>query len=380
MKKLIYSIFLISNALLFTSCSEEDKPIFIADLGSEQIAFTNNFASEYLLSKETKSNIADRFIWNAPISGVNSDYEVQAAIDESFKKPLSIGVSKQTNMSVLVSQLLDLADQLGLDEDPKTTNSAGKPNNTGIVYFRVKSKIGNGGAGTQEITSTVQMINITLIEKAATSTACNPLWVVGDAIENVGWNFTAPTNCASDVQTVKLAFKAGKFRLFSAENDWATGLSYKYYKDKGYAIDARFENEGSGDFNFVFIGTAGIYGLVIDSVKKTITLNPSGPLWVVGDATPGAWNFSGGETKITEKTPDIWQATFVFSAGVFRFFESQGVWDTNNNYKHYADLGYTIDAKLQNDGSNDANFKFVGTPGSYTITINAIDKTIKMAN
>jgi hypothetical protein len=377
MKKIIYSILLIGNVLLFTGCTD-DKPIFITDLSSENIAFTNDFASEYVLSKETKNNIADRLIWDASILGVNTDYEVQAATDESFTKAVSLGVTKKTNMTVLVSQLLDLADQLGLDEDPKTTNSDGKPNNSGVVYFRVKSKIGNGGAGTEEIISATQMINIRLIEKVATSTACNPIWVVGDAIQNVGWNFTLNTTCELEVQRVKISFLKGKFRFFTAENDWATGLNYEYYKGKGYTIDSRLISEGSGDYNFVFDGTPGIYELVVDSTKKTIVLNPSGPLWVVGDATPGGWNFSGGETQIVEISPDIWQATFAFSAGVFRFFESQGVWDTNNNYKHYADAGYVIDSKFQNDGSGDANFKFVGTPGTYTVTINAIDKTIKL--
>lgn len=377
MKKLIYSIVLIGNALLFTGCTDE-KPIFIADLGSEKIAFTNNFASEYLLSKETKNNIADRFIWNASILGVNSDYEVQAAINESFTMPLSIGITKETNMPVLVSQLLDLAGQLGLDEDPKTTDSAGKPNNTGVVYFRVKSKIGNGGAGTEEIFSTIQMINIKLIEKVAASTACNPIWVVGDAIKNVGWNFTLSTKCELDVQRVKISFLNGKFRFFTAENDWSTGLNYEYYKNKGYVIDSRLKSEGAGDYNFEFIGTPGIYELVVDSAKKTIVLNPSGSLWAVGDATPGGWNFTGGETEIVETTPDIWKATFKFSAGIFRFFETRGQWDINNNYAHYKDSGYTIDTKFENDGSADANFKFVGTPGNYTVTINAIDKTITL--
>ncbi|WP_281297615.1 SusE domain-containing protein [Flavobacterium limnophilum] len=379
MKKLIYSILFICNVLLFSSCTD-DKPIFIADLGSEEIAFTNSFASEYLLSKETKNNIADRFIWNPSILGVNSDYEVQAAIDEAFTKPVSIGVSKQTNIPVLVSQLLDLADQLGLDEDPKTTDSAGKPNNTGVVYFRVKSKIGNGGAGTEEIISTIQMINIKLIEKVPTSTACNPLWVVGDAIKNVGWNFTLPTKCESDVQRVKISFLNGKFRFFTAENNWATGLNYEYYKNKGYVIDARLKSEGAGDFNFEFIGTPGIYEMVVDSVKKTIVLNPSGSLWAVGDATPGDWNFSGGETELVETSPDIWEATAAYKVGDFRFFQSKGVWDTNNNFKHYKDLGYTIDAKLTNGGGNDENFHFNGPAGTYKLVINAIDKTIKMTN
>ncbi|MFV5687717.1 SusE domain-containing protein [Flavobacterium sp. ZT3R25] len=377
MKKLIYCVLLISNVLLFNSCTD-DKPIFIADLGSEKIAFTNNFASEYLLSKDTKNNIADRFIWNASILGVNSNYEVQAAIDEAFTKPVSIGVSKQTNITVLVSQLLELVDQLGLDEDPKTTDSTGKPNNSGVVYFRVKSKIGNGGAGTQEIISTTHMINIKLIEKVPTSTTCNPLWIVGDAIKNVGWNFSKTTVCDSDVQRVKVSLQNGKFRFFTAENNWATGLNFEYYKGKGYTIDARFKSEGAGDNNFDFIGTPGIYELVVDTSKKTIVLNPSGSFWAVGDATPGGWNFTGGETAIVETSPDIWQATFKFSAGVFRFFKTQGQWDINNNYAYYKNAGYTIDTKLENDGSGDANFKFVGTPGTYTVKINAIDKTIKL--
>lgn len=377
MKKILFSIILIGNALIFTGCTD-DKPIFIADLGSEKIAFTNDFSSEYLLSKDTKTNIADRLIWKASILGVNTDYEVQAATEEAFAKPILIGVTKQTNMTVKVSQLLDLADQLGLDEDPKTTDSAGKPNNTGVVYIRIKSKIGNGGAGTEEIVSAIQMINIKLIEKAPTSTACNPLWVVGDAIKNVGWNFTLSTKCESDVQRVKISFLNGKFRFFTKENDWSTGQNYEYFKNKGYTIDARLKSEGAGDYNFEFIGTPGIYEMVVDSVKKTIVLNPSGSLWAVGDATPGGWNFSGGETEIVENTPDIWMATFKFSAGIFRFFETRGQWDTNNNYAHYKNAGYTIDPKLENDGSGDANFKFVGTPGTYTVTINAVDKTIKL--
>ncbi|MEN3324988.1 SusE domain-containing protein [Mariniflexile soesokkakense] len=378
MKKIIYSILCICTVTLFTNCTDDDSHVFIADLSSETIAFQNSFASEYLLSKETKNNIADRLIWNATTLGVNNDYEVQSDIDSEFANPISIGTTNATNYAVLVGQLLDLASQLGLDDDPATTDSSGNPNNAGIVYFRVKSIIGNGGAGTQEIVSDIQSVNIKLLEKTVATTTCDPLWVVGDAIENVGWNFNLATVCDAGVQRVKASFKNGKFRFFQVDGDWNTGLNYQYYEDNGYTIDVNFESEGEGDFNFVFVGTTGIYEMVIDDNLKTIKLNPSGSLWAVGGATPGKWNFTGGETELVETSPDIWQATFALTNDIFRFFATRGEWDINNNYAHYADEGYAIDANFENDGSDDANFKFIGTPGTYTLTINAVDKTITL--
>lgn len=32
------------------------------------------------------------------------------------------------------------------------------------------------------------------------------------------------------------------------------------------------------------------------------------------------------------------------------------------NYPYFKDLEYTIDSKFENDGSDDTNFKFIGTP------------------
>jgi len=278
----------------------------------------------------------------------------------------------------MVSQLLDLAVQLGLDDDSETTDLDGNPNNTGVVYFRVKSIIGNGGAGTEEIISATQSINIKWIEKTAESTGCNSIWVVGGAIENVGWNFDLATVCDFGVQRVKAKFNNDKFRFFEVEGDWGTGLNYTYYADKGYAIDANLESEGEGDFNFVFVGTPGIYEMVIDDNLKTIVLYPSSSLWAVGGAVPGGWGFNDDTIEFIETTPDVWSASITMSADIFRFFQTFGEWDINNNYKYYEDEGYNIDAKLESEPDGDFNFIFVGTPGTYTFTINAIDKTITL--
>ncbi|MFI1772003.1 SusE domain-containing protein [Thalassobellus citreus] len=376
MKNIIYSILSVSVMILFTNCDEETSEIFIADLSSEEIAFQNSFASEYILSEETKDNIADRFIWNATTLGVNNTYEVQAAIDAPFTSPISIGTTNETNYPVLISQLLGLANQLELDDDPVTTDVAGNPNNIGVIYFRVKSIIGNGGAGTDEIISDTQSISIKLIEKVEATTECDPLWLVGDAIVDAGWNFSITSTCDANVQRTKVSITNGIFRFFQTDGDWGSDLDYVYYETEGYTIDSNFENGGGNDDNFKFIGTPGIYELVIDDNEKTIVLNPSGSLWAVGDATPGGWDFSGGETEFVEISPDVWQASITLSNGIFRFFQTQGEWDTNNNYTYYETEGFTIDANFENDGSEDANFKFTGTPGAYTLTIDAVNKTI----
>ncbi len=125
MKNIFYSILLIVGTFFLNSCTE-DTPIFIADLSSEEITFQNTFASDYLLSEETEDNIADRFIWNETTLGTNNDYEVQGSIDPLFGTFTSIGTTNETNYPVLVGQLLTLAFQLDLDDDPTTGASSGK--------------------------------------------------------------------------------------------------------------------------------------------------------------------------------------------------------------------------------------------------------------
>ena len=66
------------------------------------------------------------------------------------------------------------------------------------------------------------------------------------------------------------------------------------------------------------------------------------------------------------------------SNDLVRFFQTFGTWDTNNNFASYIDQGFTIDSSFEDDGGGDSNFNFTGTPGTYTMIINAIDKTITL--
>jgi|TARA_B110000090_G_scaffold209935_1_gene268837 hypothetical protein len=378
MKHIKLVIISLMSLFLFNSCDEDEAATFIADLSASEIAFQNTFAAEYLLSEETIDNIADRFIWNKPTPITTNNYELEASAFSDFLTITSIGNTSNTNHIVTVAQLMSLAQELNLDDDPTTTDINGEPNNTGIIYFRIKATIGNGGAGTDEIISEVANINIKIIEKILDTGQCDSLYVLGDGITDAGWNFPGiEVACEADVLKVKTKLGNGHFRFFTTIGDWQSGLDYSYYENEGYTIDARLENSPAGD-NFSFTGTPGIYTITIDKNTKTITLEESGSLWAVGGGVPGGWGFNADTVEFVENTPNVWSASINLSNDIFRLFQTFGTWDTNNSMTFYEDEGFTIDSNFENDGGSDGNFNFIGTSGAYTMTINAVDKTITL--
>ena len=382
MKKNIFTMLALVSLLSFNACDNEDNLIFNAQPSPEGVEFMTSVAAEYIISAETEDNIAERFVWNAADFGVetNVNYDLQGSISDTFDTFELLGTTNQTNASITVNQLLVFAESLGLDDDPATTDGNGQPNNVGEVFVRLKAYPGSGTGSAVEVFSGVQALAIRVLEKTG-DTGCASLYALGDAVQEVGWNWVpeAEIFCEADILQAKYTFVNGQtFRFFDAFGDWDSGLNYPYFSGEGYTIDVGFEDAGDGDNNFLFVGETGIYNLTIDAVNKEMTLEASGSLYAVGDATPGAWDFAGGETEIVEVSPNVWQATFALSNGVFRFFQTQGVWDTNNNYAYYEDEGYTIDSNFSNDGSGDANFQFTGVPGTYTLTINANNKTITL--
>ena len=270
MKKIKLLLILLLNALFIISCSEDDTPVIIADLTSDEIAFENNFGTEYLISEETSGNIADRFIWNEVTTVTTNQYELHASSSIDFENPMLIGITNDNNHIVLVEHLLDLAEELNLDDDPETTDENGNPNNTGTVYFRVKASIGNGGAGSDEIFSEIANINIKIIEAVDENTDCESLYVLGEGITDAGWDFPGfELTCEENILQAKVKLQNGHFRFFTTVGDYDSGLDYTYYENEGYNIDDRLENAPAGD-NFNFVGTPGIYTIIINTIDKTI--------------------------------------------------------------------------------------------------------------
>jgi len=375
MKKLLLKSLAIIILITFYSCEEENAPIFVAQPDVDGIMFTNSFASNYLISEATKDNIGDRLIWESADFGVttNVTYEIQGSIDPTFSTFTIIGTTNENNFPVTISNFLDFAKELGLDADPSTTDSAGLANNVGQFFVRIKANVGT----TDNLTtySEFETINITWLENIPTNT-CNSLYVLGEGITDIGWNFPGiELTCDTNVLKAKARLGNANFRFFTTVGDWDSGLDYNYFENEGYTIDANLENAGD---NFTFIGTPGIYTIIIDDANKTIQLEASSSLWAVGDAVPGGWSFSGDTVEFIENTPDIWSASIELNNNIFRFFQTFGTYDTNNNFQYYIDQGFTIDSNFESDGGPDANFNFIGTAGTYNLTINAVEKTITL--
>lgn len=377
MKKIILKSVIALLLLVTYSCEENNSPIFIAQPDVDGIVFTSSFASNYLISEETKDNIADRIIWESADFGVatNITYEIQGSIDPTFVTSEVIGTTNENNYAITVSNLLNFANQLALDDDPNTTDSSGSPNNVGQFFIRIKANAGT--ANNLETFSEFETINITWIEKVLTNT-CDSLYVLGEGITDAGWNFPGiEVTCDTDVLTVKTRLQNGHFRFFTTVGDWNSGQDYSFYKNDGYTIDSKLENAPAGD-NFNFVGTPGIYTITIDKNNKTIEVKESSSLWAVGAAVPGGWGFNADTIEFVESTPDIWSASITLSNDIFRFFQTFGTWDTYNNFAYYVDQGFTIDANFEDDGGGDSNFNFIGTAGTYIMTIDAVNKTITL--
>lgn len=380
MKKITLLFIAFITLMSLNACSDDNEPVFVAKPDVDGIAFTNTFAANYLISQATKDNIADRFVWESAdfVVKTNITYELQGSTKSDFSTFKVVGSTSENNIPVTVGNLLDFAKDLGLDADPVTTNPDRSANNKGQVYFRLKASVGTNGAN--ETLSQSKVISIEWIETIAAGTGCPSLWAVGDALVNIGWNFKSEgeLKCDNNVLQFKAAFKNENFRFFQESGNWSSALNYAHYESAGYTIDENLEAAGDNDGNFKFVGTPGIYTLTIDNTNKTIVMTASSNLWTVGDAVPGGWAFNPSTVEFIEAKPNIWSASIILSNGVFRFFHEFNTWDTNNNFAYYEDAGYTIDANLENDGSGDANFKFVGTPGAYKLTIDGNLKTITL--
>ena len=121
-------------------------------------------------------------------------------------------------------------------------------------------------------------------------------------------------------------------------------------------------------------------------MNKTITLGDKislcdlDQIWGVGAAIVGTgW---GWDTPLSLPCTGagVYSGQIELTNDIFRFFTVKDDWGSGSlTYQYYQDEGYTIDSNFElnaNDGDN--NFKFIGTPGTYTITVDTVNKTISL--
>lgn len=395
MKNIKILTLFILGLLSLNSCEDNDSLTYIAQPQGD-FEFTNTFLSEYTLTTATSSNIGERFEWNDAdfTTPTNVTYELQKSIAGDFSDMEVVGTTSASEYTVTIGDLLTYAGQAGLDNDPETENP-----DTGEVYFRVRAYVGTQEA--EEMMSSSAALTLVLPEVAGSGPVCefDQLWGVGAGLPDAGWGWTTPDRfaCIGDGvygANVNLQNNGGadnNFRFFTVEGDWASGQNYPWYVDAGYTIDSNLVDAMDGDNNFAFVGTSGYYYLEIDTVNKTIILDDPQSygtceydvLYGVGAGLPTAgWGWT---------SPVIFNCTGegVYTAVVelqnnggadnnFRFFTVDGDWASGRNYPWYADAGYTIDANFEDAMDGDNNFAFVGTSGTYFLTIDDTNMTITL--
>lgn len=400
MKNNILKLMLVFFALVaFNACSDDDKIIFTAQAPPEQISFTNDFLSEYLLSRETGQNNAERFVWEAPDFGVPTPvtYELQGSTDFEFTAPTVLAETSNQQASITVRQLMNLAEAAGLDNDPETANPS-----SGDLFFRVKAHIGTENAeNSPETTSEVTTLRVRILEAQTAGPVGNcdnpALFIVGAGAPDAGWNWNSPvevTCTGDDSYTTNVLLDADSgdsFRFFTENGNWDSGINYPGFIADDFTIDDRLVDAEDGDNNFLFTGDTGIYFITVDYGNKTITLSEPQPLgdcgeldayWLVGAGVPDAgW---GWNTPVIVPCNDggKYRAYVRFSSDPesnnFRFFTENGNWDSGRNYPYFIDEGYTIDERFEDAEDGDNNFAFIGTEGSYILEVDSNEKTITL--
>lgn len=392
MKTLKNLFFILFFAITLVSCIKEVEPEFVATSPSA-FALTNAILPEYVLNANAANNIGERFTWNKPDFGTqtNINYELLSSLTSDFSSPVIVNSTSANEMPVTIQQLLSLAGSLGLDNDPSTPAS-----NAGTAYFKVRAFAGSSNSTTEVFTQVIAL-NLFLPEITNNTAVCefDQLYLVGAGVPDAGWGWDTPVVIAcsgNGIYSGNVNFSpanGGNFRFFTQESNWGSGRNFDYYVNAGYTIDSDFVNAMDGDHNFQFVGTAGLYYIEVNDTAKTITLGPPqatgncefDQLWLVGAGVPDAgWGWDT-PVQLLCNGEGIYSGNVRFSpdnGGNFRFFTESDNWGSGRNYPYYVNAGYTIDSRFVDALDGDNNFKFVGTAGIYFLKVNDVAKQITL--
>ena len=348
--------------IAFSCENEDDGPEFTVTPPSEDVAFTNTFLDDYLLSAQTSANIAERLLWNTPSFGAQtsvsftvegSSTNLFAATDPGY---FSSGALTENNYAVSVANLLTIADALDLDGDP----TSGKES-SGMAYLRVTASVGDAtDSNGSSVVSEPQEIKITMVETEGEAPA--PMLAVPGQYQ--GWN-------------------PGGAPLLAASAAGQTDFEGFIYMD----IDEA-DNQG---FKFVE-GVDGVYdwgnpdwgksddGILVVDGESNITVDEDGLYYIQADTGAGTYSTTLMSLGlIGSATPTGWDSDTDF------------VYDATNNvltldinlingekYKVRANNGWDIGFPGQfgpdSDGdgfldTKDGDFTHEGDTGNYRVTL-----------
>ena len=365
MKKITITFLALIGLASFTACTDDEGFTFTAIPDPEGISFTNSTLETYNLKASNADNLAERFVWNAADFSVQTpvNYEIQGAAVESFDTYSVIGVGTQTNLAVTVGNMLSLATEAGLDNDPLTPEA-----NTGSIYFRVRAYIGADAGNVVEQLSSILPISVTLPEEAEEEELDLPkLYVVGNFLSSGGYGSDwTPADAVPIAASAEGNTDYEGFVYVNAVNPELKFLPTNESFDGDYGDTG----ENNGDFSGTIEqegevnagtpdGTGGYYLIHVDT--NALTYNLTKISWgIIGNATPTGWD--SDTDMVYDSATKIWSLTLDLTEqeapdNGIKFRANDG-WDIN--------LGDTgADGTMEFGGENIG----ITEDGNYTITL-----------
>ncbi|OEY74062.1 SusF/SusE family outer membrane protein [Salegentibacter salarius] len=335
MKK--FSILLLAFVALlsFNACTQDDDIVFVAQPDPEGIQFSNSLQNTYVLPSGNPDNLAERFVWNevdfeAPTT---ISYELQGSASEAFDSYMVIGSTGSNNLGVTIGQMLDLAEEAGLDNDPETEMP-----NTGTIYFKVRAFAGEGEGNALEEFSEILSVNVELPEAEEEGEAPKmELYLVGDATA-AGWDpANNNTPLFRDGENENIYYFQGRFAggadvegfKFLQTTEWQPqwGLS------NGELTNSDILGE---DPNAFPVEDDAYYSLMVNVDEMTYTweaIDESAAdvqtnIGIIGDSTPDGWDADTNMTQ-SEFNPHIWYIQGIELVDGFAKFRANDAWDIN---------------------------------------------------
>ena len=290
------------------SCTDEDNFRLQAPAEVEELTVTNGLQSEYILIEETFGNIAERFTWESPDFGVQSNvtYDLEYSVDGLFENPILVGSTSENQISITIQQLWDLA-QENLELTPNTDADNGE------LFFRIKADLGAQQAeNSPSSISPVQVLFVRLIESGGEVPIVD-LFLVGNATA-ADWDnnnnnpplVRDPENPNAYSFTGKFLGNPNEFKLLETRGQWQP----QWGLDNDIFISS--DELGFDPGSFVVSGGEGYYTLNVNTDDGTWSFetfdesdSPSyTTVGIIGSATTGddsGWN---QDMDLTQSTFD----------------------------------------------------------------------------
>jgi starch-binding outer membrane protein SusE/F len=359
MKKILIFLPVILLAIIIAGCEKEGEKVVLKENITANV-LSDLSASTFELLMDSAETVTETFDWTAVDFGFPAQITYTVQFDttgNAFENAVDVvTVTSELSADVIEGELNKLLLQNGYKAAVPAT-----------LQFRIKAVVNSKVAPAYSDALEAIVIPYAIVFP--------PIYMCGDATGGWNWNsdVTVRSTAAGIYSTIAVFTNGGAFRFFK-QADWGpTSYNYPYFT----TVSALFENAADGDQNFRFTGTTGYYRVTVNMTTKTVTMESVAEpvLYATGGAL-GGWDWSTNYIQLTWLSDGVFEATTDFSADIFRFFKQAG-WGDGYSYTYFNDGTVTPLLEL-NAGDSDNNFKFVGTPGTYKITVNLIDLIVTM--